>query len=223
MTDYFTDPKTQDRERFRKEYEEQQTETRRRERKSSMLKWGVLGGIILLILIVGGTALGSYNGLVDSRERVKSSWSQVENQMQRRADLIPNLVETVKGATKHEQEVFGRLADARAKLLQPNATPAEKVAANDVIDRSLIQVLSLQESYPQLRSNESFMRLQDELAGSENRISVARRDYINTVQTYNVQRSRFPAVIFANLLGFPYEENYFKAAEGAKEAPKVKF
>ena len=188
-----------------------------------MVKWGVLGGVVLLLLVLGGTALGSYNGLVEKRERVTSSWSQVENQMQRRADLIPNLVETVKGITKHEQEVFGRLADARAKLMQPNATPAEKVAANETIDRGLIQVLSLTENYPQLRSNESFLKLQDELAGSENRVSVARRDYINSVQDYNVSRSRFPTVLFANLMGFPYETNYFKAQEGAKEAPKVKF
>lgn len=223
MSDYFSEPRTQNREHFYSDYQRQQVESQNRQRSSSFLKWGVLGGVILLALILGGTVLGSYNTLVGKREAVASSWSQVENQMQRRADLIPNLVETVKGVTKQEQEVFGRIADARARLLSPNVSPEERVAANAEIDRGLIQVLSLQENYPQLRSNESFLRLQDELAGSENRIAVARRDYINVVNDYNVTRSRFPVVLIANLIGFPYENNYFKAAEGAREAPKVKF
>lgn len=223
MSDYFTDSKPQNRDQFRSEYEQQQDETKRKEKSSSMLKWGIIAGVLLFALIIGGTALGSYNGLVVSREKVTSSWSQVENQMQRRADLIPNLVETVKGVTKQESEVFTRLSDARSKLLKPDAAPGERVAANTEIDRSLVQVLALQENYPQLRSNESFLRLQDELAGSENRVSVARRDYIGAVEKYNIERSKFPTVLFANLLGFPYENNYFKAEDGAREAPKVKF
>lgn len=222
MSDYFSNSANQNRDQFRREYEQDQSSRQSQQRNSSMLRWGILGGVILLVLIIGGVALSSYNGLVGKREGMKSKWSQVENQMQRRADLIPNLVETVKGVTKQEQEVFNNISNARSRLLQ-SGNPQEQVAANNEIQQGITKVLALQEAYPQLRSSESFARLQDELAGSENRISVARRDYINIVNDYNVSRSSFPTVIFAGIFGFPYQDDYFKADASAKETPKVKF
>lgn len=222
MSDYFSNSANQNRDQFRREYEQDQSTRQSQKRNSSMLRWGILGGVVLLVLIIGGVALSSYNGLIGKREGMKSKWSQVENQMQRRADLIPNLVETVKGITKQEQEVFNNISNARSRLLQ-SGNPQEQVAANSEIQQGVTKVLALQETYPQLRSSESFARLQDELAGSENRISVARRDYINIVNDYNVSRSSFPTVIFAGIFGFPYQDDYFKADTSAKETPKVKF
>lgn len=184
----------------------------------------VVAGIIVLgLLIFGGAGISSYNELVQKNESVKGKWSQVENTMQRRADLIPNLVNTVKGITKQEQDVFVKLAEARSKLLSPQAAPSEKVEANRQIDGMLVQVLSLQENYPELKSSESFKNLQYELAGSENRIAIARKDYIDSVQEYNTYRSQFPTVIVASLSGFQRQDAYFRADEGAKQTPKVDF
>ncbi len=220
-------PEPEAREDFRQAYlrEQQQLARARAERRRRTLLAGlILGGVILLF---GGYSVSTYNGLVAKREAVRSRWSQVENQMQRRADLIPNLVNTVKGITKQEVEVFTRIAEARAQLLRPDATPEERVQANAQIEALLpqlrVQVLSLAEQYPELRSSETFQRLMDELAGSENRIAVARRDYIQAVQEYNIATSRFPSVLVARLFGFESAKDYFKAAPEATRAPQVQF
>lgn len=227
MSDLFEKNRSAEREQFRQDYyRQQQALAYEKSRKSKM--WTitalVIGG---LIVILGGCSVSSYNRLVENREAVRTQWSHVENVMQRRADLIPNLVNTVKGVTKQELAVFSQIAAARSRLLNPAATPEEQVQANAEIETALPQLrrqmLLLVEQYPELRSNETFNRLMDELAGSENRIAVARRDYIQAVQTYNVATARFPTVIAARLFGFAPEQDYFKAAEGAKEAPKVQF
>jgi LemA protein len=195
----------------------------------------ILGILLLFVLIIGGSALGSYNTLVGKRQGVDAQWAQVENQMQRRADLIPNLVGTVKGVAGLEERVFTRIAEARSQLLSaiqsPSSTTEEKIAADNRLTQAMRdggllgtggRFLAITENYPQLRSNESFLRLQDELAGTENRLAVARRDYNQAVQDYNTTRSRFPTVLIAGLMGFQ-EKPYFKADEGARQAPKVDF
>ena len=195
----------------------------------------VLGIVILLVLIIGGGAISTYNSLVTKQQNVNAKWSQVENQMQRRADLIPNIVATVKGVAGLEESVFTKIADARSQLLStmqnPNSTTADKIAADSKLDQALRdggllgtggRFLAITENYPQLKSNESFLRLQDELAGTENRLATARYDYTQAAQDYNTTRSRFPAVLIAGLMGFK-EQPYFKAEEGARQAPKVDF
>ena len=195
----------------------------------------VLGIVILLVLIVGGVAISTYNGLVTKQQNVNAKWSQVENQMQRRADLIPNIVATVKGVAGLEERVFTNIANARSQLLStmqnPNSTTADKIAADSKLDQTLRdggllgtggRFLAITESYPQLKSNESFLKLQDELAGTENRLATARYDYTQAAQDYNTTRSRFPTVLVAGLMGFK-EQPYFKAEEGARQAPKVDF
>ena len=195
----------------------------------------VLGIVILLVLIVGGGAISTYNTLVTRQQNVNAKWSQVENQMQRRADLIPNIVATVKGVAGLEERVFTKIAEARSQLLStmqnPNSTTADKIAADSKLDQTLRdggllgtggRFLAITESYPQLKSNESFLKLQDELAGTENRLATARYDYTQAAQDYNTTRSRFPTVLVAGLMGFK-EQPYFKAEEGARQAPKVDF
>ncbi len=195
----------------------------------------VLGIVILLVLIVGGGAISTYNSLVTKQQNVNAKWSQVENQMQRRADLIPNIVATVKGIAGLEERVFTKIAEARSQLLStmqnPNSTTADKIAADGKLDQALRdggllgtggRFLAITENYPQLKSNESFLKLQDELAGTENRLATARYDYTQAAQDYNTTRSRFPAVLIAGLMGFK-EQPYFKADEGARQAPKVDF
>ena len=195
----------------------------------------VLGIVILLVLIVGGVAISTYNGLVTKQQNVNAKWSQVENQMQRRADLIPNIVATVKGVAGLEERVFTKIAEARSQLLStmqnPNGTIGDKIAADSKLDQTLRdggllgtggRFLAITEQYPQLKSNESFLKLQDELAGTENRLATARYDYTQAAQDYNTTRSRFPAVLIAGLMGFK-EQPYFKAEEGARQAPKVDF
>jgi LemA protein len=142
--------------------------------------------------------------------------------LQRRADLIPNLVETVKGFAAQEQKVFGDIAAARSTLLSA-APPAEKIAANRQLDSALGRLLAVVENYPQLRSNENFMRLQDELAGTENRIAVERRRYNDTLRDYNVYVQQFPNSLFAGFAGFKPNNEYFEADEGSRQAPKVNF
>ena len=156
------------------------------------------------------------------REAVNAAWAQVDVVLQRRADLIPNLVETVKGIATQEQTVFGEIAKARAAYLSAG-TPAEKIAANADVDRAMIKVLALAENYPQLKSNENFLRLQDELAGTENRIAVERRRYNEVVQDYNTFLSLFPNNLVASMSGFVRNDAYFKTEEGARQAPKVNF
>jgi LemA protein len=178
--------------------------------------------IALIALVVFGQYVGVRNTLVSKNEAVKSAWSQVDIVLQRRADLIPNLVETVKGYAKQEQTVFGDIAKARSALLSAG-TPSEKIAANNQLDGALGRLLVLVENYPQLKSNENFMRLQDELAGTENRIAVERKRYNDTLQDYNTYVQQFPASVFAGWAGFKPNDAYFTAAEGSREAPKVNF
>jgi LemA protein len=178
--------------------------------------------IVILILIVAGSYFSIKNTLVQKNEAVKSAWSQVDVVLQRRADLIPNLVETVKGITKQEQAVFGEIAEARSRLLS-SSTPEQKIAANGDLDRGLGRLLALAENYPQLRSSENFLRLQDELAGTENRIAVERKRYNDTLQDYNTYVQQFPASFFAAGMGFKANNAYFAAPEGSRTVPKVDF
>lgn len=179
--------------------------------------------ILLLIgLLIGGSFISRRNQMAVKREAVNASWSQVDVVLQRRADLIPNLVETVKGFAQHETEVFDEIAKARAGYLNAT-TPADKIAANSQLDASLAKVLVLTENYPQLKSNENFLRLQDELAGTENRIAVERRRYNETVQDYNTFISLFPNSVVAGMSGFTRNDAYFKTEPGAREVPKVNF
>jgi LemA protein len=182
----------------------------------------VLVVIVLLVLWIGGTFISHRNEMVRKRETVNAAWSQVDVVLQRRADLIPNLVETVKGFAAHEEKVFGDIAAARAAMMGAK-TPQEKIAANGQLDSALSRLLVVVENYPQLRSNENFLRLQDELAGTENRIAIERRRYNETVQDYNTYISLFPNNIVASLSGFTRNDAYFKTEEGARQAPKVNF
>jgi LemA protein len=182
---------------------------------------------ILAILLVIGLLLGSSfvsrrNQMAIKREAVNAAWSQVDVVLQRRADLIPNLVETVKGFAAQEVTVFGDIAKARSALLSAS-TPTDKIAANQRLDSALGRLLVVVENYPQLKSNENFLRLQDELAGTENRIAVERRRYNETVQDYNTFISLFPNSLVASLSGFARNDAYFKADEGARQVPKVNF
>jgi LemA protein len=182
--------------------------------------------ILVLVLVVVLACFGQYvgvkNTLVTKNEAVKSAWSQVDIVLQRRAELIPNLVETVKGYAQQEVTVFGDIAKARSQLLSAG-TPQEKIAANGQLDGAIGRLLVVVENYPQLKSNENFLRLQDELAGSENRIAVERKRYNDTLQDYNTYVQQFPNSIFAGWAGFKPNEAYFAASESAREAPKVNF
>ena len=183
--------------------------------------------IILIIVVIGAiwfgtTYVGHRNEMVRLNETVKAAWSQVDIVLQRRADLIPNLVETVKGYAAQEQKVFGDIAAARAALLGAK-TPGDKIPANGQLDGALGRLLAISENYPQLRSNENFLRLQDELAGSENRIAVERRRYNEAVQNYNTYIALFPNNIVAGMSGFTRNDAYFKTEEGARQVPKVNF
>jgi LemA protein len=182
---------------------------------------------ILAILLVIGLLLGSSfvsrrNQMAIKREAVNAAWSQVDVVLQRRADLIPNLVETVKGYAAQEVTVFGDIAKARSALLSAS-TPADKIAANQRLDSALGRLLVVVENYPQLKSNENFLRLQDELAGTENRIAVERRRYNETLQDYNTYISLFPNNLVASMSGFARNDAYFKADEGARQVPKINF
>lgn len=188
------------------------------------MKTGLIILVILIIvaLLIGGSFISRRNQMAIKREAVNAAWAQVDVVLQRRSDLIPNLVETVKGFAQHETEVFDEIAKARAGYLNAT-TPAEKIAANNQLDASLAKVLVLTENYPQLKSNENFLRLQDELAGTENRIAVERRRYNESVQDYNTFISLFPNSVIAGMSGFTRNDAYFKTEPGAREAPKVNF
>ncbi len=177
--------------------------------------------IIVIIALIALPIISAYNQLVSLREAVDLNWSQIETQMQRRADLIPNLVNTVKGYASHEKEIFEYVADARAKLAGAK-TRADQIAANRQLDIALSRLLAIAESYPQLKADQTFLRLMDELAGTENRIAVARIRYNEAVKRYNVAIKRFPTNIIARMFGFE-EQPYFKAEEGKKAVPKVNF
>jgi len=180
---------------------------------------------VVIILVLAGSLYsffkGTYNQFVALDEAVKSSWAQVENQLQRRYDLIPNLVETVKGYAKQEKDVLVEVTNARARVGGASTVP-EKIEANNQLSGALSRLLVVVERYPDLKSNQNFLRLQDELAGTENRISVERRRYNETVQTYNVAIRSFPANLLAGLYGFG-KADFFEAPAGAKAAPQVKF
>jgi LemA protein len=182
----------------------------------------VVAVLILGVLIVGGSYVSSKNEMVRKNEAIKQAWSQVDVVLQRRADLIPNLVSTVKGYAQHEQTVFGDIANARAGLLNAK-TPADKIAANGQLDGALGRLLLIVENYPNLKADQNFMALQDELAGSENRIAVERRRYNEAIQDYNTYIGLFPNSIFAAWAGFHRNNDYFAASEGARQAPKVDF
>jgi LemA protein len=176
----------------------------------------------LIALLTFGQYVGVRNTLVTKNESVKAAWSQVDIVLQRRADLIPNLVETVKGYAQQEQTVYGDIAKARSQLLSAG-TPSDKIAANQQLDGALGRLLVIVENYPQLKSNENFMRLQDELAGTENRIAVERKRYNDALQDYNTYIQKFPNNIFAGWAGFKPNDAYFAASEGSREVPKVNF
>ncbi|MGI9103243.1 MAG: LemA family protein [Terriglobales bacterium] len=183
--------------------------------------------VIVLILAIGALAffgmyIGARNNMVRMQEAINAAWSQVDVVLQRRADLIPNLVETVKGIAGQEQAVFGEIARARSALLSAQA-PAARIAANQQLDGALGRLLAIAENYPQLKSNENFLRLQDELAGTENRIAVERRRYNQAIQDYNTYIRTFPNSVFAQWAGMARNDNYFAAAEGSRQAPKVDF
>jgi LemA protein len=183
--------------------------------------------VLVVILMIVAFILGSLyfnrrNQMAIKREAVNAAWAQVDVVLQRRADLIPNLVQTVKGYAVQEQTVFGDIAAARAALVGAKS-PQEKIAANNQLDGALSRLLVIVENYPQLKSNENFMRLQDELAGTENRIAVERRRYNEAVQDYNTYISLFPNSMIAGFAGFTRNDAYFKTEEGARQAPKVNF
>ena len=182
----------------------------------------VLVVVAVVALAVGGMYVSSRNQMVTKNEAVKSAWAQVDVVLQRRADLIPNLVETVKGFAAQEQTVFHDIASARSALLGAK-TPADKIAANGQLDGAIGRLLLIVENYPQLKSNENFLRLQDELAGTENRIAVERKRYNDTLQDYNTYIGLFPNSLFARWAGFQRNNDYFTASESSREAPKVQF
>src|SRR6266704_3797118 len=182
----------------------------------------VLVVLALVAVVIAGMYIGSRNEMVRKNEAVKSDWAQVDVVLQRRADLIPNLVETVKGFAAQEQTVFHDIASARSALLGAQ-TPADKIAANGQLDGALGRLLLIVENYPQLKSNENFLRLQDELAGTENRIAVERKRYNDTLRDYNTYVQQFPNSLFAPGMGFKPNNAYFEASEGSRTVPKVNF
>ncbi len=189
------------------------------------------GAIVIFLFLIIGWGVGVYNDLVSLDEGVAQAWSQVENQYQRRADLIPNLVNTVKGVANFEKETYTAVAEARSKVNNIKLTPdmlsdpnalKQFQAAQDNLSGALSRLLVTVERYPQLKANENFLQLQAQLEGTENRISVERRRFNQIVQQYNMKIRRFPGNIIANFAGFR-EKQYFKAVQGAEKAPKVQF
>src|SRR6202011_5728267 len=188
------------------------------------MKAGIIALVVLVLaaFLIGSSYVGARNEMVRKNEAVKSAWAQVDVVLQRRADLIPNLVETVKGFAAQEQTVFHDIAAARSALMGAQ-TPADKIAANRQLDSALSRLLVIVENYPQLKSNENFLRLQDELAGTENRIAVERKRYNDSVQKYNTDIALFPNNIAASMFSFQRNDAYFKTEPGARTAPKVGF
>lgn len=183
--------------------------------------WIAVLALLVLLGILGISAVGSYNNLVQLNESTNGKWSQVNVQLQRRADLIPNLVSTVKGYATHEQEILNNLADARSRLVGAQGV-ADKAAANEELSSTLSKLLVIVENYPTLKADANFRQLQDELAGTENRIATARKDYNDSVQIYNAKIKTFPNSIWAGMLGFS-PRDYFQAEEGTKTVPQVTF
>jgi LemA protein len=191
-------------------------------RKQAMRKgWMIFGGIVLVVIVLVVYITGKYNAMVSTDEEVKAAWAQVENQLQRRYDLIPNLVETVKGYAAHEREVLTQVTEARARVGSAR-TVDEQIRANNELTGALSRLLVVVENYPQLKANENFIRLQDELAGTENRISVERRRYNEKVKEYNQLIRRFPGNVIAGQFGMTVVQP-FEAPDAAREAPRVRF
>jgi LemA protein len=186
-----------------------------------MTRMRTAGALLALAVVATSSSGCSYNRFVTQEEAIKAQWAQVENQLQRRNDLIPNLVGTVKGISQQEQEVFGQIADSRARLAGA-ATPAEQIEAANAQSSALARLLVVVENYPELRSSESYNRLMDELSGTENRIAVERMRYNEAVQAYNTSRRRFPSNVTAGIFGFE-EYPLFDAPEGAEAVPTVDF
>ncbi len=184
--------------------------------------WIVLIVLVVIVLGLFGQYVGVRNQLVAKDQAVKAAWSQVDIVLQRRADLIPNLVETVKGYAQQEVTVFGDIAKARSALLSAQ-TPSDKIAANGQLDGAIGRLLLIVENYPQLKSNENFLRLQDELAGTENRIAVERKRYNDTLKDYNTYVLQFPNNIYAGFAGYKQNPAYFEASEASRQTPKVDF
>jgi LemA protein len=184
--------------------------------------WIVLGIVILALVLIGSNLIGKYNSIVTLNESVATAWSQVENVLQRRADLIPNLVSTVKGYAAHEHEVLTQVTEARAKVGGAQTIP-QKIDANNQLTSALSRLMLVVERYPDLKANQNFLALQDELAGTENRIAVERKRYNDTVRDYNVFVRRFPNNMLAGFFGYSREDTYFKSDEGAAKAPVVDF
>ena len=195
-----------------------------------MKKLGCLGIILIAVIALVLWGLGKYNSLVSQDENVNKAWAQVENQYQRRADLIPNLVETVKGYAEHESETLQNVIEARAKAtsvtVDPNNLTEEALKqyqqAQGELTNALSRLMVTIERYPDLKANQNFLELQSQLEGTENRVNNARDAFNEAAQTYNTMVRKFPANIVASLFGFK-NKNYFAAAEGASEAPKVQF
>jgi LemA protein len=183
---------------------------------------GVVGLIIVVLLLAGGSYISSKNQMVVKDQAVQSAFSNIDVDLQRRSDLIPNLVATVKGYANVEESILTAIANARAGLMTAK-TPDEKLAANDRLNVALLPLMRMQENYPQLKSNDQFMRLQDELAGTENRIAVSRRRYNAAIQDYNTFIQQFPNSIWANFAGFHPKNQYYTAQPGSENAPKVDF
>jgi len=181
-----------------------------------------MGLLVLGVLMVGCSFISAKNQMVAKDQEVKSKWSEVDVQLERRGDLIPNLVETVKGFTKEENSVYAEISNARTGLMNAQ-TPQDKINANAQVENALAKVLVLTENYPQLRSSEQFMRLQDELSGTENRIGVARKRYNDAIQDYNTFILQFPNSVWAGMAGFQQNNAYFKASESSRQVPGVKF
>lgn len=177
--------------------------------------------VLAVIIAIGVMGVSSYNGLVSMNENVNAKWGQIETQLQRRADLIPNLVNTVKGYASHEQNAIVAVADARARLAGAQG-PQAKAQANADVTSALSRLLVIAENYPNLKADKEFRALMDELSGTENRVAVARKDYNDAVQVYNVKIHTLPTSIFAGMMGFGPKE-YFKAEEAAQQVPKVQF
>ena len=209
-----TDEKAQ----FRQEYATQQGQLQTQAKKRSMGL--IIGGVVLAILLIWGIA--SYNSLNGQREEVRQFFSNIDTELQNRAELIPNLVEVVKGVTKQEQAVFGEIANARSRLINPQATPNQKIEADNQLSGALSRLLALQESYPELKSNQNFLKLQDTVEGTNRRIVVGRRDYNQKATGYNTSRQSFPKVLIAGILGFDRAE-LFQADEGSRKNPEIKF
>ena len=200
-------------------------------KKNTIILLSVLGGIILLAVLLVGWGTGLYNSLVKSDEGVNQAWAQVQNQYQRRVDLIPNLVEVVKGYAKHEKEVFEKVAEARASVGKLQVTPEilnnpqlfqKFQEAQSSMGSWLSRLLAVAENYPQLKANENFLQLQAQVEGTENRIAVERMRFNQVVQEYNVRVRTFPTSMFAGMFGFG-QKQYFQSEPGADKVPKVKF